>query len=247
MSSARATGALLALGSIAFGIAASILSAAFDWPDILREPASVVLPAYAEGGATLTWIWFATAWTYAILLVPMLLLPKVLGLQSSSAIRVATWVVAVSVVASLVGFLRWVFVVPQLAAAYVGGDEVVKAANDAAWVAQHQYGGALLGEHVGQVLVIAWSITLSVVILRTRVLPRWLGVVGIATSVLYLLNQGDVMATAIPGFPVSELAGLVGPTAWLLWVTALGVVVFMGRIRPVVPAEAALEPQSVGR
>lgn len=69
---------------------------------------------------------------------------------------------------------------------------------DAAWTAQHQYGGALLGEHLGQLLVIGWSVTLCVIIVRTRVLPRWLGVTGLAVSALYLLNQGDIFATASP-------------------------------------------------
>ncbi len=46
---------------------------------------------------------------------------------------------------SLAGFLRWVFVVPPLADAYVGGDAVTRAAVAAAWTAQHQFGGALLG------------------------------------------------------------------------------------------------------
>ena len=45
----------------------------------LREPAEVVLPAFAAGGQALVWTWFATAWTYAILAVPLLLLPAVLG------------------------------------------------------------------------------------------------------------------------------------------------------------------------
>ena len=36
--------------------------------------------------------------------------------------------------------------------------------------------GALLGEHLGQLLVIGWSVTISLVILRTGVLPHWLGV-----------------------------------------------------------------------
>ncbi|MEV6599821.1 hypothetical protein AB0M36_23645 [Actinoplanes sp. NPDC051346] len=35
-----------------------------------------------------------------------------------------------------------------------------------------------------------------------------------------------MLATAIPGFPVWDLAGLVGSTAWALWVVALGVVLF---------------------
>jgi len=41
-------------------------------------------------------------------------------------------------------------------------------------------------------------------------------------NALYLLNQGDVIASA-PGFPVWDLAGLLGSTGWGLWVAALGV------------------------
>jgi hypothetical protein len=98
---------------------------------------------------------------------------------------------------------------------------------EAAWTAQHQFGGALLGEHLGQLLAIAWSVTLSIVILRTRVLPRWLGVTGLVVSALYLTNQGDILATAVPGFPVWDLGGLIGSTTWGLWVAALGLVVLL--------------------
>jgi hypothetical protein len=84
-----------------------------------------------------------------------------------------------------------------------------------------------LGEHLGQLLVIGWSATLSVVILRSRVLPRWLGATGLAVSALYLLNQGDVLATALPGFPVWDLAGLLGSTGWGLWIAALGVTLLL--------------------
>jgi hypothetical protein len=189
-----------------------------------------VLPAYVAGGASLTWTWFATAWTYAILAVPMLLLPTVLGRRDDAALRVATTIGAVSVLLALIGFLRWVFVVPALASSYVAGDATTQAALDAAWVAQHQFGGALLGEHLGQLLALAWSVTLSVIILRTGILPPWLGWTGLAASAVYFLTQGDVMATALPGFPVWDLAGFLGSTAWGLWVAALGVVVLLGRI-----------------
>ena len=227
----RTTGCLLVVGAVGFALAATVLSSTFDWPDILREPGSVVLPAFAAGGSGLVWTWFATAWTYAILAVPILLLPAVLGRRDDAALRVATYVGATSVLLSLIGFLRWVFVVPPLARSYVGGDAVTQAAVDAAWTAQHQFGGALLGEHLGQLLVIGWSVTLSVVILRTRVLPRWLGVTGLVVSVLYLLNQGDILATAVPGFPVWDLAGLLGSTSWGLWVAALGATVLLRPVR----------------
>jgi hypothetical protein len=227
----RTTGGLFLVGAVAFAAAATVLSTTFDWPDILREPAGVVLPAFVAGGTSLVWTWFATAWTYAILTVPILLLPAVLGRRDDPALRAATYLGATSVLLSLIGFLRWVFVVPPLAQSYVTGDPVTRAAVDAAWTAQHQFGGALLGEHLGQLLVIGWSITLSVIILRTQVLPRWLGVTGLAVNAIYLLNQGDILATAVPGFPVWDLAGLLGSTGWGLWVAALGITVFLRPVR----------------
>src|SRR5829696_2394164 len=236
------TGGLFVTGALAFGAAATVLSSTFNWPDILREPPSEVLPAFVAGGSSLVWTWFATAWTYAILVVPILLLPAVLGRRGDPGLRVATFVGATSVVLSVLGFLRWVFVVPPLARSYTSGDDTTRAAVDAAWTAQHQFGGALLGEHLGQLLAIAWSVTLSIVILRNRVLPRWLGVIGLAVSAVYLLNQGDILATAVPGFPVFDLAGLLGSTGWGLWVAALGVVLFRSSIGD---SETALADDSV--
>ena len=235
----RRTGILFIIGAFAFASAATVLSSTFDWPDILREPSSVVLPAVVEGGTGLIWTWFATAWTYAILLVPILLLPAALDRRGDPVLRAATYLGATSVVLSLVGFLRWVFVVPPLAEAYVAGDAVTRAAVDAAWVAQHQFGGALLGEHLGQLLVIGWSVTVSLLILRRGGLPPWVGVTGLVVSLIYLLNQGDILATAIPGFPVWELAGLLGSTGWGLWVAALGVAVLRRqRATEAVPARS---------
>jgi hypothetical protein len=33
-------------------------------------------------------------------------------------------------------------------------------------------------------------------------------------SPLYLTNQGDILATAVPGLPVWDLGGLIGSTGW---------------------------------
>jgi hypothetical protein len=223
----RVTGLLFLISALAFATAATMLSTTFDWPDILREPADVVLMRFAAGGSTLVWIWFATAWTYGLLLVPILLLPMALGRRDDAALWVATFAGAISVVLALIGFLRWVFVVPPLAQMYRDGDAANRTALAAAWLAQHQFGGALLGEHLGQLLGIAWSVTLSIVVLRSRVLPRWLGVLGLLVSVLYLFNQGDILATALPGFPVFDLAGLLGSSGWGLWVAAPGVMLLL--------------------
>ena len=218
----RLTGSLFAFAAVAFGAAATVLGSTFEWPDILREPADVVLPAFTAGGDQLIWTWFAVAWTYGILAIPILLLPWALNRRNDPVLRTATWLGAASVLVSVAGFLRWVFVVPELARSYADGDPITKAAVEAAWVAQHQFGGALLGEHLGQLLAIAWSIGVSIVLFREY---RWLSVAGLVVSVLYLTNQGDVLATAMPDFPVWDLGGLIGSTTWGLWTLALGIVI----------------------
>jgi hypothetical protein len=231
-----AAGGLFALSALAFAAAATALSVMFDWPDVLREPAEVVLPAFTAGGPALVWAWFAAAWTYGLLAIPVLLLPAALGLQGNPVVKIATYAGAASVLLSLIGFLRWVFVVPALASTYATGDGQTRAAVAAAWTAQHQFGGALLGEHLGQLLVIGWSVAVSIVILRSGILPRWIGVVGLVTSTIYLLNQGDILATAVPGFPVWDLAGLIGSTGWGLWVAALGISMVVKRSAATSPA-----------
>ena len=245
----RVTGWLLVIGAVTFAIAATILSSTFNWPDILREPPQVVLPAFVAGGTSLVWTWFAVAWTYAILLVPILLLPAALGRRDDPVLRAATFVGAASVLLSLIGFLRWVFVLPALAGSYAAGDPTTQAAVAAAWMAQHQFGGALLGEHLGQLLAIGWSITISVIILRSRMLARWVGWAGLVASVLYLFNQGDILATAVPGFPVFDLAGFVGSSLWAVWLIALGVAVLRARIRrpePVVTSPGTRRRAALG-
>ena len=50
-------------------------------------------------------------------------------------------------------------------------------------------------------------------------------------SLLYVTGQGDILATAVPSFPVWDLGGLLGSTLWGLWVIVLGVAVLRAPIR----------------
>ena len=235
----RVTGWLLVVGAVAFAVAATVLSSTFEWPDILREPPQVVLAAFVAGGTSLVWTWFAVAWTYG-------------SCWSRSCCSRPPWAAATTrcwgrppwwggvgaVVADRVPALG--VRGPGLAGSYVGGDPTTKAAVAAAWTAQHQFGGALLGEHLGQLLVIGWSVTVSVVVVRTGMLWRWVGWAGLVASVLYGFNQGDILATAVPGFPVFDLAGFAGSTLWAIWLIVLGLAVLRAPIRR--PTAAATVP-----
>ena len=227
----RVTGWLLVIGAVTFAVAATILSSTFNWPDILREPPEVVLPAFVAGGTSLVWTWFAVAWTYAILLVPILLLPAALGRRDDPVLRAATFVGAASVLLSLIGFLRWVFVVPALAGSYAAGDPTTQGGGrgrlDGPAPVRRGPVGRAPGPAAGHRLVDH----------RQRADPahrdagRWVGWAGLVASVLYLFNQGDILATAVPGFPVFDLAGFIGSSLWAIWLIALGVAVLRTRIR----------------
>jgi hypothetical protein len=224
-SAERWAGALLIIGVIAFLVAASVLQASFDWPDILREEPGHILTEFDDGGQSLIWNWFAVAWSYGLLLVPVLLLHGIfVRWDGNRPLSFPAAVIgAIAVALSVIGFMRWVLVVPELSERFAaGGSEAVAA--KAAFVAQHQFGGAVIGENVGQVLSLLWSGLVSVMMLNSRRFPRWLGWFGLIATAIYLLNQGDVLATGIDDFPQLDIAGVLGSTLWALWLLAVGVV-----------------------
>jgi hypothetical protein len=228
----QTTGLLFILAAVAFGIAATVLSMSFEWPDILREDPAYVLTKYQEGGTTLTLIWLAVAWTFFLLIFPIVMLGKVLDEDGKSTlVSVATMIGVLAVIASTVGFLRWVFVVPDLVDLYFAPDatEAARSGVVASYTAQHQFGGSLLGEHVGQMLSVIWTGLIGVAMLRSGRFPNWLAYFGFVAGGVYFLAQGEVMETAIDGFPVLDIAGLAGSTLWGLWILTIGVVMLRRR------------------
>jgi hypothetical protein len=87
----------------------------------------------------------------------------------------------------------------------------------------HQFGGVLLGEHIGQLLTIAWTVMMAAAFAKLRLLPQWVSLFGYVAGAIYLLAQAELFATVIPGFPVWRAAGLIGSTLWLVWLIVVGV------------------------
>lgn len=88
----------------------------------------------------------------------------------------------------------------------------------------HQFGGVLLGEHLGQLFTIAWTVMLTISFASLKIVPRWINWLGYVSSSIYLLAQADLFATVMPGFPVWDLAGFIGMSLWLVWLVAVGAV-----------------------
>ena len=137
-------------------------------------------------------------------------------------------------VLQMIGLLRWTFVVPLLAAAYVdpAASDATRTATVVVFQAIHQYGGVVIGEHLGQMFTIVWMVLISMAMFQSPLFRPWLAWLGLAAAAVYSLAQSELLATVLPGFPVVPEAGLIGSLLWLAWLLVMGVVLVLSRRRP---------------
>ena len=162
---------------------------------------------------------------HAILLVPILLLPTVLGRRDDAALWLLPSAGAISVVLALIGFpalgVRGAATGTDVSRGRCGKSNRVGGCNGLPNTSSVVLSSVSTSDNYsGSAGRSPSASSFSAV----GCCPCWLGVVGLIVSVLYLFNQGDIFATALPGFPVFDLAGLIGSSGWGLWVAALGVV-----------------------
>lgn len=223
MKTSKQSGYLFIISSILVFIPYTILTIIFDYPVILRNDPGIILTRFHEGGSTLILVW----WLFAMVGFPLLIAYKLLGSELEKDFPFVKWATTIGIISGIVqivGLLRWVFVVPVLAENYIEtSDPSVQESIKIIFQVLHQYGGVVLGEHLGQFFTIIWMIAICVALYKSVDFPKWISVFGFVTAVIYLLAQTELFATVISTFPVIGWAGFVGSTLWLIWMIALGV------------------------
>ena len=219
----KTTGLLLLVGAIGVFIPYTILTITFEYPDILRQDAGTVLTKFHNGGSSLILTW----WIFAIFALPLLIAYILIGQKLENRIGFIKWATSIGVISAIVqiiGLLRWVFVIPAIADIYVrSGDAATKEAAIVSFKTIHQFGGVLLGEHIGQLFTIIWTLMISIAFLKLKFFPKWISWLGIISSIIYFLAQAELFATVIPNFPTWNMAGFIGSTLWLIWLIIIGV------------------------
>lgn len=227
----KLTGLLFIAGALMVNVPYILLIANFDYPDILRMPTADILTRFQASGNSLIYTWLAFAWVGLPMLFGAIMLKRVLERENSPLLEAATMFGVLGFVVQVIGLLRWVFVVPVLARLFTdpAADPAARAAISAVFVAVHQYGGVVLGEHLGQFFIILWMTLVSAILYKSVRFGKWVAWLGWIASAVYLLAQTELLATAMPGFPVIDWAGLAGSLLWLLWTIMLGVQLFRVR------------------
>lgn len=227
----RLAGLLLILVPIAFTVCFTLLQMQFEYPDILRQPTADVLTKFQAGGTGLIAVWYVLTLT-AVLFIPVVVLFHYVlaSPKGSAALWVATTFGVVAGLAQTFGFLRWPFLVPHLAQAYLapGASEAQRAAAALVFEAFHRYAGMAVGEHLGYLSTSVWTFLVALLMLRSPLFGRWLGASGM---VLALGIATGLLEPA--GWELAGAINAISYLAWALWLIVVGVVLLVRRTEPV--------------
>lgn len=222
---------LTALFLVAATVPYSWLIAHFGYDDILREPTPVILRRFQAGGAPLVWAWFAFALS-ALLFIPLALAVDRLTADPASPVPGAAPLAIASAVAQAIGLMRWVLVVPGLASAYAAPEATpaTQAAVVVVFDAVHHYGGMVIGEFIGQLLLAGWTALAGWRLLRSRRVPAWVAWIGPLTLPLWLLGQSELLHQVLPATPLFETVPLAF-MAWEAWLLLLAAALLVRGVR----------------
>lgn len=218
----RTAGILLLAVPLIFTAGFTGLQMTFEYPDILRHPAGEVLTRFAAAGADLHLYW------YAMMAASLLMIGAVIafGLQFWKQDNLlAALSIGAGVLAGLVqalGLLRWVMLVPSLAAMYVapGATEMEQSMTIGLFDAANHYLGMGVGEHLGYFFTAIWTALASALIFKTN------RILAAAGTVIAL---GVISGMLEPfGVPMTGMINSISYTLWALWTLILGVVLLRG-------------------
>ena len=211
-------GGLLIFDALLSIVPVVILGAAIGWPASLGKPAAEQLSAiYANAGAVT--LGYGIYLLYSILIVPVMicLTRRVLGnlTQALSATVIAFAVL--STLARAIWILRWLTVMPMLAALHATADPAMREQIVLVFLAITTYGGGIC-EILGVSLFMAISVaTLCAGSLLRGGMPTWLSYSGLASA-------GLIGALAAPTFGAPSLVPVaVAVSALSTWMLAVGI------------------------
>ena len=219
-----AAGISLVVAPLWFNATFALLGKRFDYPGILRRPATEILDRFHAGGSSLILLWWLFLLSGLLMIPAVVLLGQGLGFTGIVPLAVTAGVLAALV--QTLGLLRWVYLVPSLARTNadpaVGSPE--RDATVAVFRAMHQYFGVGVGEHLGYLFTGLWSVLTGIAIVGTDLMPTWMGWVGIVAGAGLIVGSAEFLGRREDdGWALASAAIPILYIVWSLWLLAMGI------------------------
>lgn len=216
-SPARAVGVLLIGDALLAFAPVAILGPAIGWPASLASPAATQLAAiHAHGDVVM--LGYSLYLLYSILIAPVMIgvSRRVFGRGDDAMAESVAAFAALSTLARCIGILRWLTVMPALAASHATADPAMRLQIETLFDAITRYGGGI-GDVLGVSLFMALAVgTLAAGALRSGGMPRWLSWAGLVVAALL----ASLTIPALGGPALVPVA--VAVTALSAWMIATG-------------------------
>jgi Domain of unknown function (DUF4386) len=215
-------GWLLIVESLLIFVPLTVLGSAINWPKSLSDPADKILPLLVENASAVRFgylvylIYSILFWAIASLTIQVLSNDE----PDSIWLRVANGFGIASAVARCLGIIRWLVTMPALATLYTDPTISTGTRESIAVVyrALNDYAGSV-GEVLGVSLFAGlWLAIVSLRILQTRILPRWLGLLGLLSATLLAVQLARLFGVDLGAFISVSVSVL------QLWFLAMGIV-----------------------
>lgn len=207
---------------ILFNVFFALLSAKFDYPEILRKPTGTVLERFSAGGNILVMIW----WGFAATAVAFAPISAALAVEWGTNEALTTATIVSGALAGLVQFLglmRWPFLVPHLAREFAVASEAKKETIDVVFQSANRFLGVAVGEHLGYLFTGLWTVLLSVSMLTGVRIEPILGILGCLVGLLLSLCAFEFVGrNEATGWKFAAVVTPYAYIAWSLWLVVIG-------------------------
>ncbi|MNI13682.1 hypothetical protein D3C73_669160 [compost metagenome] len=198
-----------------------ILQSVFEFPDILRKPASDVFELFQSRKSVIIPTY------YIFMLSGLLLIPLSLAVhhllkvnaESSMLLSVTTGFGVSAGIAQILGFIRWPFLIPYLADTYLSSTATAatKEAVVVVYETFNRYAGMAVGEHLGWVLLGIWLVGISMLQIKSTLFKKGVGLLGLLSGLGLIVSAFEQLAGALaPTFASLNIAANWLMVAWLL-------------------------------
>jgi hypothetical protein len=216
------TAVLLMVVPIVFTLVFILLGTTFEYPDILRKPVAYVLERFASGGAGLIALWYGM-FLSALAFIGIPLLTRRLFPKPSLLLDLGTVFGVLAGLVQALGFARWIFLVPTLAATQLdpNSSDATRAAIHVVFDAFNHYAGIGIGEHMGYLFTALWTLSICTALVSRS---KWLSLSGAIFAIGILFGLLEPMGLGWAGI-INALAYL----AWSVWMIFFGITIWRSK------------------